>query len=79
MHAFFLVLVTCDALPKATPELKDLGITHNIKVQSHFPTLLLGFYSMNLFSGENQNTQIEQELGLCPVFQFGCEKTILTV
>lgn len=67
----FLVLMICDALSKATPELKDLWITHNIKVQSHLLTLLLGFYSMNLFSGENQNTQIEQELGLCPVFHFG--------
>lgn len=71
----FLVLVTCGALSKATPELKDLGTTRNIKVQPHFSTLLLGFYSVNLFSGENQNTQIEQELGLSPVFQFGCGKT----
>lgn len=52
-----LVLVTCAALSKAAPELKDLGITHNIKVHPHFPTLLLGFYSMNQFRGKPTHTK----------------------
>lgn len=71
--------MTCDALSQAAPEQKDLELSHNIKVEPHFHTLLLGFYSMNLFSGDDQDTQIERELELCPVFQFSCGKTVLTV
>jgi len=57
-----LMLVTYDALSLAATKLKDLGVSHYLKVQVCFHTLLLAFHSMTLFSsGENADTQIEQE------------------
>lgn len=75
------MLVTYDALSLAATKLKDLGVSHNLKVQVCFHTLLLAYHSMTLFSsGENPDTQMEQEPWLTSeVFQFGYGKTILVV
>lgn len=76
-----LMHVTYDALSLATTKLKDLRISHNLKVQVCFHVLWLAFYSMTLFlSGENADTQIEKKPWLLSeVFQFDYGKTILVV